>query len=171
MVANEVPFASPILDKISWADDCYRQAGKHLLGDERITGLLIQLKEAVHTSHAEMAGAGVVSRCGACDQKEGGSCCGVGVENKYNGTLLLINLLLGARIPKRRYDPSSCFFLMPTGCSLLARHVICVNFLCNKITDCIDPQKLLLLREKEGIELELVFFLQERIGKILKGAG
>jgi len=170
MTAKEVPLAGPILDKVFWAENCNRQEKKYLLGNRRTAHLLTKLREAVHASHAGMLEAGVLSICRACDQKEGGSCCGAGLENRYNGILLLINLLLGVEIPKRRSDSSSCFFLTPAGCALAARHVICVNFLCSKVMDRIDPEELIALREKEGIELELVFALQERIRKTLKGA-
>jgi hypothetical protein len=57
--------------------------------------------------------------------------------------------------------------LSEKGCSLLARHVICVNFLCHKITSSISPEKIAALREKEGIELNLLFMLQERVKRIL----
>jgi hypothetical protein len=46
--------------------------------------------------------------------------------------------------------------------------VICVNYLCNKITDRINPQKLKALREKEGIELDILFRLNERLKKVLQ---
>jgi hypothetical protein len=114
-----------------------------------------------------MAHAGIMEFCKLCAQKDGGSCCGIGLENRYTGTLLLINLLLGHSIPTRRSDPSDCFFLGKAGCGLLARQVICINYLCKKITDQIDPQNMAPLREKEGIELGLFFHLNERIKKIL----
>ena len=55
------------------------------------------------------------------------------------------------------------------GCLLLARHVICVNYLCKKITDRIEPLKLQTLREKEGMELEYLFLVYERTKKLLGG--
>ena len=163
MAIKEVPIESPIEVKLSWAENCCRELRDELLGDEKIAEILRSFKESFQNSHKEMITAGVADECKDCEQREGGSCCGAGLENRYNGVLLLINLLLDVKIPKKRYDPSSCFFLGQKGCQLVARHVICVNYLCKKITDRIDPQKIVLLREKEGVELEHLFFLHERI--------
>lgn len=163
MAIKEVPIESPIEVKLSWAENCCKELRDELLGDEKIAEILKSFKESIQDSHKEMVTAGVVDECKDCEQREGGSCCGAGLENRYNGVLLLINLLLDVKIPKKRYDPSSCFFLGPRGCQLVARHVICVNYLCKKITDRIDPQKIALLREKEGVDLERLFFLHERI--------
>lgn len=110
-----------------------------------------------------MAESGIVDECRDCDRREGGSCCGAGLEHHYSGIILLINLLLGVDVPKRRHDPAGCFFLGEKGCTLLARHVICVNYLCKRINDRILPEKIAALRKKEGIELETLFMLQESI--------
>jgi len=168
MAIEEVSLESPIEEKIAWAENCYRQIRGQLLGDERIVDLLKELKEAINASYRERAEAGVVSECKDCEQKDGGSCCGAGLEKKYSGILILINLLLGEKIPRHRHDSQSCFFLGPNGCLLLARHVICANYLCKKITERIIPQNIAALREKEGVELEFLFILNERIRKMLK---
>ena len=167
MTIKASPLAGPIEDKIVWAENCYRKAGGRLLEDEGIADLLKNLKAAARASHSEMIMAGMVNECRDCEQKEGGSCCGEGLENKYSGTLLLINLLLEKKLPRKRYDLSSCYFLGRKGCLLLARHVICVNYICDKITDRIEPEKIVTIREKEGVELETLFLLNERIRKIL----
>lgn len=113
-----------------------------------------------------MTKTGIPEICRKCEKDEGGSCCGAGLEDKYDRWLLLVNLLLGIKLPKNRYDTKSCFFLGEGGCLLKARHVICVNYLCKKITDQIDPHKISVLREKEGIELYALFILNERLKKI-----
>jgi hypothetical protein len=162
------PVSRSVEEKIAWAETCFEEKGGLFLRDERTATLLSRLKEAVRASRAAMAVAGVVYECRMCEEREGGSCCGAGLENKYDGTLLLINLLLGIQLPKQRYDPSSCLFLGPDGCLLIARQVICVNYLCKKIEDRIDPSKIALLREKEGVELECLFLLHDRIKKKLR---
>lgn len=103
----------------------------------------------------------------SCDRQEGGSCCGAGLEDKYDGILLLINRLAGIAVPGRRQDPGNCFFLGEKGCLLLARHVICVNYLCKKITDRVAHEALIDLREREGEELNTLFQLHERILRLL----
>jgi hypothetical protein len=118
-----------------------------------------------------MSGCGLVQACAECETLEGGSCCGRGIEEHYDGYLLLINLLLGANLPTERRDSSSCFFLGPKGCELSARHVLCVNYLCRKATDRVDPRALALLREVEGVQLESLFLLHERVREIVRGLG
>jgi hypothetical protein len=171
MDTAEISIESSIETKISWAENCYQERRDQLLEDIRIADLLDKYREAIQASHKEMVKAGLVKECRDCEQREGGSCCGIGLENRYSGILLLTNLLLDVKIPKKRQDTSSCFFLGERGCRLLARHVICVNYLCKKITDHIDPKKIAGLREKEGVELEHLFFLQERIRKVLQDFG
>jgi hypothetical protein len=171
MPHKPVPLEVSIERKITWAEDCFREFGDLLLREEDIARLLKALEKAARNSHREMAASGVAGLCRECDQREGGSCCGAGLEDHYSGPLLLINRLLGADIPEERHDPSSCFFLGEGGCLLPARHVICVNYLCKKITDRIAPRELSPLREKEGIELEYLFLLNEALKKVLRSAG
>ena len=167
MTVKEIPIESPIEEKITWAENCHRERGADLLRDEEVGFLLRELKGAIRASHREMAHTGIVESCRLCEEKDGGSCCGAGLEKKYTGLLLLINLLLGHPIPGRRQDPSGCFFLGKEGCGLLSRQVICINYLCKRITDQIDPHQLAPLREKEGIEISLLFHLSERIKRVL----
>ena len=157
-----------VKEKIAWAETCYEEKGGLFLRDERSATLLNRLKGAVRASRTAMAVAGVMDECRTCEEREGGSCCGAGLENKYDGTLLLTNLLLGIQLPKRRSDPPSCLFLGPDGCLLIARQVICVNYLCRKIEDRINPSKIAVLREKEGVELECLFHLIEHIREKLR---
>ena len=168
MPIEEILKTGPVEAKIAWAENRYQEIGDLLFGYERTSDLLGKVKEAIHASRREMTEAGVLNECKECEEREGGSCCGAGLEKRYDGILLLINLLLGVKIPKQRYDPISCHFQGERGCLLLARHVICVNYLCKKITNHIDPKRIAALREKEGVELELLFFLQEQIRQLLK---
>ncbi|MDL1969819.1 MAG: hypothetical protein LWW94_02380 [Candidatus Desulfofervidaceae bacterium] len=62
----------------------------------------------------------------------GESCCRKGIENKYNGVILLINKLLGVKLPARRLYPDGCYFLGPERCILVAREIICVDYLCRR---------------------------------------
>ncbi len=168
MNINDVSLSSPIDKKIASAEYCYRDFRGPLLQDKPIVDYLTRLKDAIQASHKEMGEAGILDICRDCEKNEGGSCCGAGLENKYDGWLLLINLLLDVRLPKKRHDKESCFFLGEVGCLLKARHVICVNYLCKKITDQIAPHKLNAMREKEGIELDILFLLNERLKIILQ---
>ena len=168
MALKEIPLSSSIEEKIAWARDCHRKMGEGILKDLKVIDLLDQIKQAVAASHAEMSNTGIVAICRACELDEGGSCCGAGMENKYDGLLLLINLFLDIKLPSARRDPGSCFFLGQKGCLLEARHVICINYICRKISERIKPHEISALREKEGEEIRLVFLLHERIRQVLR---
>lgn len=83
----------------------------------------------------------------------------------YDEVLLLINLLLGKTLPEKGYDPDSCYFLSEHGCSLRAREVICVNYLCSNIYKAIELEKIIQLQKVVGEELKTLFILKEGIKK------
>jgi hypothetical protein len=122
---------------------------------------------AVAASRLEMAQTGIAEICRRCDQEEGGSCCGAGIENRYDGWLLLINLLLGVVLPCERGRPDACYFWGDHGCFLMARHILCINYLCKNVTDRSDSKRIAALREKEGAEVNALFILHERIKAVL----
>jgi hypothetical protein len=163
----EPSLESPVEEKISWARETLHLLEQDLRGHETFAEDLRALRRAVTSSRDHMARLGIADACRACEEKEGGSCCGAGIERHYSASFILLNLLLCAEIPETRQDPAGCFFLCESGCGLLARHVLCVNFLCQKITARISPQQLAALREKEGVELGLVFCLHETLRKKL----
>jgi len=163
MAPREPSLESPIEQKISWARDVFHRLRQDLLGDPVLAEKISMMKGAVLQSRCEMARLGIGNYCRACEEQEGGSCCGAGIENHYSATLLLLNLLLNAELPHTREDPQGCFFLSGGGCRLLARHVLCINYLCRRITSRISAQELGALREKEGVEVGLLLAAHERI--------
>ena len=166
MADSTEPFLhSPIQTKIDWAKNFFKREGKRLLKDHQLVNLLEALKAAIHNSRRQMIESGIVDWCRECDEKEGGSCCGAGLERHYSGSLLLINLLLGQTLPRRRETPAGCYFLSGKGCILLAREVLCINYMCKKITTEIKPDQLSVLRKAEGEEIHLLFQLNERLKK------
>ena len=122
-----------------------------------------EFKAAAQVSKQRMDEIGVVALCRECDQEEGGSCCGKGLENRYDAWLLLINKLLTVDFPRERRQADGCLFLGERGCLLKARHVICINYMCKKITDNIQPSLIHDLREAEGDEINALFMLNEQI--------
>lgn len=168
MTIKEITIYSPIEEKIKWAEDCYLAERDLFLKDKRVRELMRKYEHEVGASRNEMERVGVVKACKECDRKDGGSCCGAGIEKRYSSVVLLINLLLDRKIPKERSNPKTCFFLGQSGCMLLAREVICVNYLCKKISECIEPERIASLREREGIELESLFRLVERLRKVMR---
>jgi hypothetical protein len=165
-----ISLAIPVEERIAWAEGCYSLFRDLFLLDEKTRDLLERLATAIVMSHREMEAIGIAHECSDCEEHGGGSCCGAGLENKYDGFLLLINVFLGTRLPRKRFDERSCFFLGEKGCLLSARHVICVNYLCKKVTDRIDSQRLTMLKVKEGVELELLFHLHERMKGVLRAS-
>jgi len=157
-----------IEEKITWAAEIYQTFGRHLLEDKKLADFLEKIRHASQASQEKMMETGISALCMQCDQDEGGSCCGAGLENRYDGWLILINLLLNVDIPRKRRDSRSCFFLGENGCLLQVRHVICINYICKKITDRIEPARINALREKEGEEVSLLFLLNEYVKKLLK---
>ena len=168
MATQEPSLERPIEDKMAWAKATFLGERNRLLADRNLVELLEALKAAIHRSHENMLRTGVVDLCRHCEEKEGGSCCGAGLEKHFSGILLLMNLLLGVTLPQEREEPSSCFFLSPTGCRLLARHVLCINYVCNKITSRIKPDQLAALQEAEGAEILLLFQVNEKLKKLVK---
>lgn len=168
MISQQLSIALPFLERVTNARDVFQEFGKDILKDPKIDRLIRQLKEASLASREEMAKTGIVEICTRCDQLEGGSCCGAGLENRYDGWLLLINLLLGVDIPQKRHDKKSCFLLGEKGCVLVSRHVICINYLCGKITRTIPPEQFQEMREREGKELEILFLLKETLRTVVK---
>lgn len=168
MKTRKLTLSSPIEEKIAWAVACSRNIGDRLREDRMVVRLLGRVSRAIQASRTRMTETGVSALCRQCEQEEGGSCCGAGMENRYDGTLLLMNLLLGCSLPEARMDPGSCYFLGEEGCVLRARHVICINYICRKITSRVDPAEIQALREVEGEEVNLVFCLHEHLKKALK---
>ncbi|MBN2417868.1 MAG: hypothetical protein JXL81_00650 [Deltaproteobacteria bacterium] len=168
MTCIEISPDTSITEKISWAEACYKKYKNTFLEDNEVRQLLTEFRKASSESAKEMVSIGLVDECRKCEEEEGGACCGKGIENRYSGTLLLINLLLGVTLPEDAPDDKSCFFLCKKGCSLIARHTICLNYICKKITDRIPAHTLNQLREKEGKELNTLFILNEKVKSILK---
>lgn len=168
MVLDLISINRPVKERIAWAETCFQGSGDLFLKDVKIVDLLSQFTSSVKASRHEMSKTGVVALCRECDQEEGGSCCGRGLENHYDAWLLLINRLLGVDLPRVRQQEEGCFFLGEKGCLLMARHVICINYMCKKITNDIKPSALSALREMEGAEINCLFILNEQVKRVFK---
>jgi hypothetical protein len=163
-------FKGSIEYKIALAYQLQTNFGHDLLQDKETRGQLLQLDQNIEATWNEMVSNGVVRECSDCAVKEG-SCCGAGMENSYDEVLLLINLLIGRTLPRQAYDTTSCYFLGENGCLLRAREVICVNYLCQRISRSIQKEKLIHLQKIAGDELNSLFMLEQHIKKRLKGRG
>ena len=168
MPGQNGPFARTIEERITWAGNALDSFGPALEADPETVSLAARFGDARRASRREPASADIAARCGLCDREEGGSCCGAGIELNYDGWLLLINLFLGIRLPRRRARPGGCFFLGEDGCVLAARHVLCINYLCRAASEKAAAAALLALRGREGLEIEILFRLNEHIKRVVQ---
>lgn len=150
---------TPFYKKIAVAKTKFKEIKKRGLPAE-IERLLTDLKHFIIEADTERARSGMSEICAECGQK-GNACCAKGVEFKYSPELLLINLLYGVEITEQTEDNNMCYFLKDTGCSLFARDVFCINFICEKIRENIPAEKLKKLRELEGFQLDLQFRIEQ----------
>lgn len=148
---------------ISFAHRLYNTFGQTLREDNNLKSLLYQLDTKIENTQKEAIGVG--RECADCAVSGEGTCCGKRTGYKCDSILLLINLLLGKSLPTQALDPHLCYFLTKQGCILRARHVICVNFLCNRLRKNIPHEKLVRLQEVTGKELNTLFILEEYIKK------
>jgi hypothetical protein len=161
---------SSIQDKIKLAQDLYTSWGDALRKQSHIHKLLADLERSLRVSRASMLEFRIIEICKRCDEEEGGSCCGSGMENKIDVFLLLMNLLLGVSLPEHHLRTGSCYLLSDRGCVLKVRLVLCVDFLCDKILIALKGEELLSLQKISGKELVTGFRLYDAIKKFLRQA-
>ena len=157
-----------VQDKIEQAHNLFETCGDSLRQDPSLRTLLNKLQECIENTKDSMLKLGVVAECKHCEEQEGGSCCGTGIENKYYVELLLVNLLLEASLRDQQSSQNSCYFLGEKGCKLTARHVLCVNYICEKLQKKLTREELIELQTCAGEELDTLFFLHETIKKHIR---
>jgi hypothetical protein len=161
----------PINKKIEWAQKIMEDFGPMILEDHGISGLIEVYRAAIKDTWSSMSDAGVTALCTDCAVNDGGSCCGAGIENRFDAPLLLINLLMGSPLPTARFDTDGCMFLGEKGCLIKARQLICVNYICQRLDKQIDKEALLRLKEEIGEEARAGFALEEALKRWLKRHG
>jgi hypothetical protein len=155
-------------EKINAAQDLFKIWGEELLSDAKLRSLMEALRQSVSASGEVNVKLGVSAACKHCEEEEGGSCCGAGIENRYTPHLLLINLLSGGTLPEERRYPNGCYFLKRDGCSLMARDILCINYLCARIQELLPHDDLLTLQAVTGDEMETVFLLHEAVKQFIR---
>lgn len=122
--------------KMENAHRLHRDFGARLGADSEIRRSLkrlVHLEEAVAEAMRSM---GMFELCAECGGQPTGGCCGASMANETDSMLLLINLIAGFEVSRRREDDHECCFLGPEGCSLKFKPFLCLNYLCRKV--CID---------------------------------
>jgi len=157
-----------IEDKIQMARGLNDSWGEELKREPDIHRLLRKLEGCLENSREVMLELGIVEACKLCDEEGGGSCCGAGLENKFDSLLLFINLLLGVSLPNFRCRAGSCYLLSERGCLLKVRLVLCVDYLCPGILSSLNRDELLKLQNISGDELVAGFMLYDVLKKVLR---
>jgi len=153
-----------IHSKIEWAENTFKKYGESILSNTSES--LKNLDECIEQTYNCMDKTGILKECSECAEKIG-SCCGKGIENRYDRTVLLINLLMGVKLPAER-EMDGCYFLGAKGCKLRAREVLCVNYLCERICSNIEHEKIVKLQTVAGKELDTLFALINEINRIVR---
>lgn len=122
---------------------------------------MARLDRDIEATQREMAATGVIKECSDCAVNGEGTCCGARTAYKCSSILLFINLLLGKALPIVPDNIHLCHFLTKHGCALRARHVICVNFVCQRLRDIIPHSDMCCLQEIAGKEINTLFVLEE----------
>jgi hypothetical protein len=154
--------------KIALAEALYEKWAQPLREDPAIEAQLHEIAARVSASESFSRLCGVSQVCTLCDREEGGSCCGAGIEDRYTPELLLMNLLIGVTLPESRHCAKSCHFLGERGCILHVRDILCINYLCSKIKETITTENLFRLQEVNGLEMDLIFLLHDRIRNFIR---
>ena len=157
--------SNDVAHEVRLAYHLHKNFGHALLRDEKVRTLLDQLDQHIEATQKEMVAAGVIKECADCAVNGEGTCCGKRTGYKYDSVILLVNLLLGKKIPLQSQNPHACYFLTREGCILRARHVICVNFLCPRLHKNIQQKMLNQLQLVAGEELDTLFLVEEYIKK------
>ncbi|MFA5354740.1 MAG: hypothetical protein WC291_10965, partial [Thermodesulfovibrionales bacterium] len=135
--------------------------------NQELQALLLSLDSDIENTRQIMGETGIAQECAGCASTGGGICCVRRVSYNCDSIILLINLLLGVSLPVEHEAPDACHFLTQTGCSLRARPVICINYLCRRLKNRIPPEKLLRFQEISGQEMDTLFRVEEFIKKLV----
>jgi len=170
-VCSEVPSDDhPVKEKIRQAYCLLSKYRDSLTTDPAIQKMVGDLQMKLNASQRVMRDFDIIGMCRQCEEEEGGSCCGKGIENRYGEAILLLNLLFGVTLPKKRRWHNSCYFLGGNGCTLKVRETLCVNYLCSKIRDKLKADELAKLQDITGQEMQTAFLLHEAIKMYMRNA-
>lgn len=151
-------------ERIALARLLWGRFGHRLQDRVAVQRLLSRLEKGICRSWDTMQQLGITDDCARCDaEAPEGSCCSAGLENKVDTVLLLINLLLGVELRGQRSREGSCFFLGDHGCTLKARHMLCIDYLCPAVERRLGTERLRRMQLATGEEIEALFLLEEEI--------
>jgi hypothetical protein len=95
------------------------------------------------------------------------------MEEGFDETLLLINLLMGCEIPRVSDQPGGCLFVGSRGCRLQAKYHFCLNYFCHDLTQRLGGPPMTHLLAVVGEELkaglEAENAVKRRLGELEAG--
>jgi len=150
-----VYFFYNIAEQIQKAKDLFTIYGNDIILDIKCSSLLKELNSAIEDSWKLMKELGVVDICSACAGKKTGGCCHFGIETCYTNMLILMNILLGVKIPEQRKLENNCLFVGEHGCRLKARFKTCIHHLCPEILNSLSDYDLFRLRATTRYEIKV----------------
>lgn len=143
-----------IKDEITEAKALYNCYGEEMFNNHDIRKLVEDYRKAIVKSHELMKELSIIKTCAACAHNlNAGSCCFKGVEEWYDHILLFMNFMLGVEITTNANILDGCLFVGKKGCSLLARHAFCINYLCPSLNNFLTSSQKESLRSVSGDEL------------------
>jgi len=98
-----------VMEKISWAEEVYSEFGDFILEDSCVKELLEVLEDSIGCTHRYMDKLGTLKECKKCGLKYG-SCCSKRIDDLFDKKTLLVNLLMGVKLPRKREIENGCFF-------------------------------------------------------------
>jgi len=144
-----------ISEQIQKANELYALYGRDIQLDEKCSFLLEELNASIVDSWKLMKELGVIDICSACANVKAGGCCHYGIETCYTNMIILMNLLLGVKIPEQRTLENNCLFVGEHGCLLKARFKTCIHHLCPEIKKSLSEYDLFRLRANTSYEIKL----------------
>ncbi len=171
-IVEKFPDDGNIMEKIGIARHIYTAHADFILSDRKISSMFREYNREIANTQNLMRESGLISICARCAaHNPGGSCCGRGIEEWYEVTTLLFNLILGREIITDPPGPEDCLFLGPRGCRLWARHHFCVNYLCHRVPENLPEKDVQHLQAQAGRELFLCWQLEREVLRKLRNAG
>ena len=141
----------------------HEQYGEAMINNNGLFDLVQNYRKAIMSTQELMQEVGITEACAACAGKRDGSCCYRGVEAWYDHMLLFVNIMLGVEISGFRDVQGGCLFVGSKGCTLLARHSFCVNYVCPSLKDLLKRSQTEQFISGAGAELFLGWELERSI--------
>jgi len=156
--------------EMALAREIMASRGEELRRSPELAGALDAYKREIAANWGLMAELGVVEVCSSCAGARAESCCFNGAERWYYRDLIVLNLLMGVRLPKARAVEHQCLFIGRDGCLLKARWSICINFFCPEMIAELGEDAIARLRRQAGREISAGMQAEAVLARLLRPA-